>query len=116
MRAKQFPATNKKVGPFPRNGPAVPNNSPERFLKLRLSAATEAQGREGTRARSVRKRTEIRPASYRQSRWRARRIVSPSPRGIDMSTAVTPSPQSWRELYQLAFQELDPVKLPQRIA
>jgi hypothetical protein len=33
-----------------------------------------------------------------------------------MSTAVTPSPQSWRELYQLAFQELDPVKLPQRIA
>ena len=33
-----------------------------------------------------------------------------------MSTAGSPSPQSWRELYQLAFQELNPVKLPQRIA
>ena len=32
-----------------------------------------------------------------------------------MTAAGTPGPQSWRELYRLAFVELDPAKLPQRI-
>ena len=33
-----------------------------------------------------------------------------------MTTAGTPSPQNWKQLYQLALVELDPAKLPQRIA
>jgi len=33
-----------------------------------------------------------------------------------MTTAGTPGPPDWKQLYQLAFVELDPVKLPQRIS
>lgn len=33
-----------------------------------------------------------------------------------MTTAGTSGPPDWKQLYQLAFVELDPVKLPQRIA
>jgi len=33
-----------------------------------------------------------------------------------MTTAGTPGPLDWKELYRLAFVELDPAKLPQRIA
>ena len=33
-----------------------------------------------------------------------------------MTTAGTPGPQNWKELYQLALVELDPTKLPQRVA
>jgi len=33
-----------------------------------------------------------------------------------MTTAGTPGPPDWKQLYQLAFVELDPTKLPQRIS
>lgn len=33
-----------------------------------------------------------------------------------MTTAGTPGPPHWKELYQLAILEPDPAKLPQRIA
>jgi len=33
-----------------------------------------------------------------------------------MTTAGTPCPPDWKQLYQLALVELDPVKLTQRIA
>src|SRR6266436_7545716 len=33
-----------------------------------------------------------------------------------MTSAGTPGPQNWKELYQLALVELDPTKLPQRVA
>jgi hypothetical protein len=33
-----------------------------------------------------------------------------------MTTAGAPGPLDWKQLYQLALAELDPAKLPQRIA
>jgi hypothetical protein len=33
-----------------------------------------------------------------------------------MTTAAAPCPLDWKQLYQLALVELDPAKLPQRIA
>ena len=39
-----------------------------------------------------------------------------SPRGIHTTTAGAPATLDWKQLYQLALVELDPAKLPQRIA